>query len=71
MDFYRAVRFYFSLEVVFQKAIQIEEETTASFRTCATDLLESSPVEEEISRHIVILGADIDKFVRNGKFSLK
>ena len=68
MELYGAVRFYLSLEVVFQKAVQIDEETTASFRTCATNLLESSPMEEEISRHIDILGVDIDKFERNGKF---
>ena len=68
MELYRAARFYIGLEVVFQKAVQVEEETTASFRTSATDLLDSTPVEEEIARHIDILGVDIDKFVRNGKF---
>ena len=70
MELYRAVRFYISLEVVFHKAVQIEEQTIASFRTCASDLTQSTPVEEEIGRHIDIVGADIDRFVRNGMFQL-
>ena len=68
MELYRSARFYISVQIVFQKAVQIEEETTASFRTSATDLLQSTPVEDEIARHIDILAVDIDKFVRNGKF---
>ncbi len=38
----------------------------ASFQTPATDLLETTNIEEELYRHFEIMGVKIDKFVRNG-----
>ena len=66
LELYRAARFYISLEVAFQKVIEIEEVTTITFRTTASDLLHSTPVEEEVMRHIDMLAVDIEKFIRNG-----
>ena len=68
MDLYRAARFYLSLEVRFERAVEGTDEQKATFRTSASDLLDSTPVEEEVSRHIDILTNDMDKFTRNGNF---
>ena len=65
MDFFRAVKFYLSIEVNLEKAVGIGE-TTQPFRTPASELLESTDIEDELRRHINILGVEMDKFVRNG-----
>ena len=67
MEFYRAAKFYISVEVGLSRAIG-GDESKHPFRTPATELLESTDIEEEISRQINILGVQIDNFVRNGKF---
>ena len=64
---YSAARFYISLQVVFQRVVEEDHESTITFRTSASDLLNSTPIEDEVARHIDVLAVEIDKFVRNGK----
>ncbi len=67
LDFYQSARFYISVMVNLQQAVG-EKESQHSFRTPATDLLSSTDINEEVYRHIEILGQKIDQFVRNGMF---
>ena len=64
-DFFRSARFYFGITCPVKQAIG-DKTKDASFQTPATDLLESTNIEEELYKHFEILGTKIDTFVRNG-----
>ncbi len=64
-DFYRSARFHFGINCPMKQAIG-DKTKDATFQTPATDLLESTDIDEELYRLFDILGNKIDNFVRNG-----
>ena len=67
LDVYRAAKFYISIEVDLCKAVG-DDVGMQPFRTPATELLESTNIEEEIERQIDIIAVQITNFTRNGEF---
>ena len=66
LELYQSAKFYLSIQVTMNKAIG-EEEIVQPFRSPASELLQSTNVDEEVLRHINILGTAMDQFVRNGR----
>ena len=65
LELHRSARFYFGIKCNVKQAVG-DKTKEAPFRTPATDLLESTNIEEELHRHFAILETKLDSFVRNG-----
>ena len=66
MEHYGAAKYYISIIVNLQKFVG-DEQSEIPFRTPASELLESTEIEDEVYRHIEILNQRIDQFTQNGK----
>jgi hypothetical protein len=65
LEFYRSARFYLSIKVGVRQAVKDKTDET-SFCMCATDLLESTNIEEELHNQINAIAVKIDNYTRNG-----
>ena len=66
LEFFRSARFYLSIKVGVRQAVKDKTDETP-FSVCATDLLESTNIEDELYLQIESLAGKIDNYTRNGK----
>ena len=65
LEFYRSARFYLSVKVAVKQSVNDKTDETA-FAVLATDLLETTDIEEELHRQIEIIAVKLDNYSRNG-----